>query len=135
LRDIMPRYEFACDDCEIFWEKFIMFSEFDEKVKKIKCPQCKRKKTIRQYLENKNIYGMVYQDPSTVQHQADRNTKNMGKYELESRLESDKIHQIKKQKEQYKPWYGRMSKEDKKKIENSGDAKKAIKKYIIDGET
>jgi len=131
----MPRYDFVCDECEILWEKFILFSEYEEKCKKLKCPKCKKKKKVRQFLENKDIYGMVYQDPKTLGHQAERNTKEMGKYELESKLEKDKMYQIAETKNKYKPWYGTMDKPTRDKIQKSSgkEKKDIIKKYINEG--
>lgn len=133
----MPRYEFICDECNIFWELQILFSEYDTKKKNIKCPQCKKKKTVRQYLENKDIHGYVYQDPSTVGHQAARNTERMGKLELQSKLETDKIHRIKEQKnKQPTPWYGKLAKSKMDQIQKASgaDKDKIIKKYIETGE-
>lgn len=132
----MPRYDFACDKCEIFWEESILFSEFDEKTKKLKCPSCKSKKKVRQYLEGKDVYGMVYQEPKTLGHQAERNTARMSKYELESKIEQDKVHQLAERKKKYQPWYGSMDKNVRKKIQNaSGETKdKMIKKYVSKGE-
>lgn len=82
----MPRRYYICDnkDCS---HTFDITQKYEEQTL-TKCPECKCE-TLYQDLSG--MYFSVAKEPTTVGHLADRNTKKMGKYELESKIAADGI--------------------------------------------
>jgi putative FmdB family regulatory protein len=74
----MPVYEYVCDNCE---HTFDLKQGYHDKPKK-KCPACKKHKLRRVF---SLAYASVKQEAKTVGHQAQRNTEEMGRYELEEK--------------------------------------------------
>ena len=71
----MPTYQYKCNNCDHYFE--IVQSMKDKK--KRKCPECKKLK-LQRLLGQPMIF--VKGDPSTIGHWAERNTENMGRYEI-----------------------------------------------------
>lgn len=78
----MPTYEYYCQKCGFAFE--IKQSFKDEPL--VKCPACK-KDELSKTIFVPHVF--VYNEPTTVQHLADRNTKGMGKYEYQSRVKKE----------------------------------------------
>jgi putative FmdB family regulatory protein len=92
----MPRRYYICDNCE---HTFDVTQKFEDKTLK-KCPKCKK---LKLYQDLTGMYTFVVQEPKTVGQLADRNTKKMGKYELENRMLKDGIpEQIEKREKKEK---------------------------------
>lgn len=78
----------------------------------------------------------VSQEPRTIGEQADKNTREMGTYELQERREADRKEREELFGKPHEPWYGKMSKEKQKEIFDEPDKKKRKKKindYVIEG--
>ena len=117
----MPRYSFTCEKCGHNQEKFWLISEYDNNLKSCKCEKCKSRKIYRNY-QSDNMYGSV-REVKTVGQLAERNTKKMGRYELENRLKEDKIpEEIEK----------RNKRQKLNKLAKMNDKQKT--KYIMEGE-
>jgi hypothetical protein len=118
-----------------------------EKIGKyIPCPKCKKKKSVSQDFSESGQHIQVSRDASTVGEIAERNTKNMGTYELEDKRKAyfDSKKKAKRTMltengiikpgdplpEDSKPWYGKMDKETKKQIETNPAR---AEKYIMEG--
>lgn len=93
----MPLYVYQCDDCEIALEEYQGYH--DEPLKL--CPKCEHETLYRVLFAP---YVSVVNEPKTVAQLADRNTKKMGHYELESKIHEDKELR-KSPKEEKRPWY------------------------------
>lgn len=136
----MRIYAFICDvedgGCGHSWDK-----ELDPKEKiKSTCPNCKKRKPVRQNWEANNTYCGVVQEPSTIGQLAERNTKNMGRYELDSKHAADDARNEKTKKalgidKQKQPWYGTMDSDTKKRLFSGTKLEQAEKqtKYIMEG--
>lgn len=132
---------YICDNekCNHYFE---IVQERDEPLLK-RCPKC-RKHKLYQDLSGQHI--SIIGEPKTLIHQADRNTKNFGKYELEDKRKKDAYEKklmrkkplIEKglipedamEKERKPAWYGELPKEKAKDIMSN---KKRAKKYIQEG--
>lgn len=131
----MPTYDYHCKACQKSFE--IKHSIHDDAL--TTCPKCS-KNTLKRGLGG-GVYASVSDEPNTLQQLADRNTKEMGRYELQERLRANEEGDIIKQRRKklgmdgYKPWY----KDDK----YGGDKTKEIKtmtkkqreKFIVEGKT
>ncbi len=113
---------YICDSCDHHFE---ISQERDESLKK-KCPACKRN-TLYQDLTGQ--YAMIYQEPKTVGHLAERNTERAGKYELESARAKHK----RVKKEGAKPWYNPDGKNLPTALSHIDSVEKK-QKYIMNGE-
>lgn len=150
----MPAYEFTCSSCEYTFEIFRSFKEFEEleKSKNFKrCPKCKKNKLHQVFYP---AHGYV-RNTNTLAQLAERNTKKMGKYELEERRRKDKIENVKRRTDalvrngMLKPdqvdpekivdkkpeWYGEMDDSTGKKIFSGTkkEIKKKVRKYVEKG--
>lgn len=148
----MITYAYECSNCEHTLE---VRQKVDDKPLK-RCPKCRKHKLFK--VVTGGCYSFVYGEPTTVQHQADRNTRAMGSYEHQARIEADKASERDKQRAKRqaleesgvlppgakipdpekveKPWYGEMPKDKKDKItkESNPDQKvKKMKDYIMEG--
>lgn len=83
----MPEYNFVCEKCSYSFVEFWHVSEYDQKVKKCKCPSCKSKKVNRDY-SNYNVVGSV-KAIKTIGQLAEANAKKLGKYGLEEKMATD----------------------------------------------
>lgn len=77
----MPTYEYKCDNnkCNCYFD---IKQSFDDDAL-VTCPLCKED-TLYKVIGVPHVF--IYQEPSTVGHLAERNTKQMGNYEYESRV-------------------------------------------------
>lgn len=113
----VQRY-YICDKEECGYT-FDLPQKTDEKRLK-KCPKCKK---MSLYQDLSGAYFAITKEPTTVGHLADRNTKKMGKYELESKRMKDGLdEQVQKREKRQKL----------KKL--SSFTKEQKIKYIQDGE-
>ena len=81
----MPLYEYLCSSCEY---RFTIQQGMKDKKKK-KCPECKKGK-LNRVMGIPSVF--VKGEPSSLGHLAERNTKKMGRYELEDKKEKDKVN-------------------------------------------
>lgn len=130
---------YICDACDYYFE---IVQERDETLLK-RCPKCRKHKL---YQDLSGQHAIIIGEPTTLIHQADRNTKNFGKYELEDKKKKDAFEQKKMrkkpliekglipedalEKERKPAWYGELPKTKEKEI--MSDKTKA-KKYIQEG--
>lgn len=113
---------YICDACD---HHFMISQERDEPLKK-RCPACKKNKL---YQDLTGQHTMVYQEPKTLGHLAERNTERAGKYELENAR--NKPNKIKKSG---KPtWYNPDAQNLPKTLSDLDTVKKK-QKYIMTGE-
>lgn len=140
---MITRY-YECTKCE---HKFTQDQKLHDPIRK-RCPKCKGKV----FQDLTGIYGKVDNGPKTLIQKAERNTKKMGKYEIQEKERMQRL-QKKKQNEDAlknagladenfklpdpdsKPWFGKLDKDKKKKL-FSGTPKEIAekqKKYIVDG--
>ena len=87
----MPTYDFECQKCAYYTE--IKQGIYDPA--KHECPHCGEKSLVKVFINAPAMF--VRGEPTTIGHQADRNTQNMGKYELEDKKNE---HGIKSDKEE-----------------------------------
>jgi len=52
----MPNYAFKCESCDHRFETFLKMSESDNPLKE-PCPECKKKKVVKDWGEQKNSIG------------------------------------------------------------------------------
>lgn len=83
----MPEYHFRCQKCDTVSVEYWLISEYDDKIKKNKCHHCKSKKVNREYLLD-NIHGTV-KEIKTIGQLAEANTKKLGRYGLEEKMQKD----------------------------------------------
>lgn len=134
----MPEYVYRCNACLYEYE---IHQRIIEKPITL-CPGCGENKCERLICEPI----VIDCGPTTVGGQADRNTRNMGKYELEdkrkSNLESnqtanstfaEKITGGKALKPTKKPWYHGQNNVTPKQINKMND--KQVMKFIKEGKT
>jgi len=88
----MPLYDYECSGCGHSEEISQKFSEKELS----KCPACNKGKFRRVILNPPMAF--IKGDAKTVAQLADRNTKKMGKYELQDREQADNIEERKSQK-------------------------------------
>ena len=75
----MPLYDFECEPCAYYTEIRQGPDDPDKQV----CPLCEQQTLKKVFINAPSI--SVIGEPSTVRHLADRNTKKMGKYEIEDK--------------------------------------------------
>ena len=75
----MPLYDFECEPCAYYTEIRQGPDDPDKQV----CPLCEQETLKKVFINAPSI--SVIGEPSTVRHLADRNTKKMGKYEIEDK--------------------------------------------------
>lgn len=83
----MPEYNFVCDKCKTYSVEYWYVSEYDDKIKSLKCQKCKSKKIHRAY-DLDNVHTTV-KEIKTIGQLAEANTKKLGKYGLEEKLLKD----------------------------------------------
>lgn len=76
---------YICDSCDYSFQKE---QKLHDPKRCKKCPQCGKHKL---YQDLTGIYCGIIKDPTTIGHQADRNTKKMGKYELQEKRRKDAL--------------------------------------------
>jgi putative FmdB family regulatory protein len=79
-------YDYECSDCKYFMSD-VYQSIHDEAL--TKCPEC-NKPTLERVIHG-GIYANVYQEPTTIGQQSEKNWKNMGHYkrsEIEANADS-----------------------------------------------
>jgi putative FmdB family regulatory protein len=138
----MPIYEYECNNCGHTLEVKQSYQDTPKK----KCPECKKYK-LRRVISL--IYAAVKGTATTVKQQAERNTAEMGKYELQERRQQ---HEKEKQQAKLqslktagvvpettteipskKSWYNPEGKDLGKELKDINTVEKT-KKYIIEGE-
>jgi putative FmdB family regulatory protein len=97
-------YDYECSECKYFMEDVYQSIKDDALTK---CPQCKNE-TLERIITG-GIYGHVYQEPTTIGQQADRNWKNKGHYE-KSNIEA-KADKKAREKRESRKMINRMNKE------------------------
>lgn len=75
----MPLYDFECEPCAYYTEVRQGPDDPDKQV----CPLCEQETLKKVFINAPSI--SVIGEPSTVRHLADRNTKKMGRYEIEDK--------------------------------------------------
>jgi putative FmdB family regulatory protein len=88
----MPLYDFECEPCAYYTE--IRQGPEDPDVHE--CPFCASNTLKKVFINAPSI--SVIGEPTTVKHLADRNTKKMGRYELESKNAKNNSEQYKEAK-------------------------------------
>lgn len=81
----MPCYDFECESCAYYTE---IKQSFDDP-NTHNCPHCGKKTLVKVFINPPSI--MVRGEPSTIGQLADRNTKKMGKYEIEDKNKANGI--------------------------------------------
>lgn len=143
----MPIYEYECKKCEFTFE--IQQKHDEESLKK--CPKCNTKNLYR--IITGGVYTIVCKEPTTLGHLAEKNTKALGKEQvqrLEEKRAEDKIKAKRQAFDELKKagkirqdailpedrkednWYGSLPETQKKNVENGN--KEKITKYILEGE-
>jgi putative FmdB family regulatory protein len=126
----MPTYEYRCNECG--HELEVRQSFKDEAL--VDCPSCKMAELER--VISGGLGSFMRKDPTTLGHQAERNTSKMGKYELQEKRKyqeesGNAAHQKALEEagviKDYKPFYGKPTK-DLSKLN-----KKQQKRYILEG--
>jgi putative FmdB family regulatory protein len=88
----MPTYDYSCSSCEHIFEARHGFNEDAPP-----CPECGKNK-LEQIINDAPLV-FIKGEPSTIGQLADRNTKKMGRYELENKRREDNMDKHKKHKE------------------------------------
>jgi len=117
----MPRYSFCCEACSDKFIKSWMIKEYDIEIKKNSCPSCGSNKVFRDYEEDNMV--VSYHDVKTIGQLAEKNTKKMGKYELENRMRDDnmELHKQNKEVSARRRKINKMTPQQKKKWIMEGD--------------
>lgn len=144
-------YPLICNKCSHEWEVQWTIAEYEEKLKKTKCPSCKSKRIEQDFASKVNDV-LCTTSCRTLQALAEKNTRQMGSYELEKKRSehtaaknAGKLRILKEQGlispdatelPKVKRPYGEMDKETKKKIFSGSpeEQNKKIQKYIKDGD-
>lgn len=111
----MPLYDFECEDC-------IFYTEIRQSMEGPSihtCPIC-GKETLRKVLINPPIM-ICRGDPSTIGQLMDKNTRNMGKYELQDRDAKNNINKESNEKKNLQRRINAMTPEQKVKWIKEGD--------------
>lgn len=116
----MPKYTFVCDKCNEYTELSCSISEYDNKIKKVKCRSCNSKKVHRFY-EGDDIRAKCI-NITTIGQLAEKNAK-------ENKSKVSELIPQKPQKE--KPWYHNVGTASNKEINNM--TKKQKRDYIMKG--
>lgn len=100
-------YDYECSECKYFMEDVYQSIKDDALTK---CPQC-QKETLERVITG-GLYGHVYQEPTTIGQQSDKNWRNKGHYERSNALqkESDR-NQAKKEKRESMRAINKLSKD------------------------
>jgi len=85
----MPLYDFECEPCAYYTE----VRQGPEDPDTQSCPLCE-KQTLKKIFINPPSISVVG-EPSTIGHLADRNTKKMGRYEIEDKNAESNVNQDK----------------------------------------
>jgi hypothetical protein len=85
----MPEYSFRCSKCLHGFSHFWSISSYDNNIKNTTCEKCGNAEIFRDYQEDNMV--VSYHDVTTIGQLAERNTKKMGKYELETRMKNDNM--------------------------------------------
>jgi len=126
----VPTYEYECKECGHRLEERQSFSD----TPLLDCPECHLLGLER--IISGGLGSFMQKDPTTLGHQADRNTQKMGKYELQEKRkyqeESGNAAHAKALEEagyvkDYKPFYGKPTKN----IKNL--TPKQQERYILEG--
>lgn len=135
---------YICDNCD---HSFVVKQEMNENLKK-RCPNCKKHKLYQDLTgQHVNVIG----EPTSLQQLADRNTKEMGKYQLETEREKQakqrygaKLQMLKEQgmvshdateiPTAPKTWYNAEGKNLAKSLDHL-DTPEKQKKYIMEGDS
>jgi len=97
-------YDYECSECKHFMEDVYQSIKDDALTK---CPKCHKDKLER--VISGGLYGHIYQEPTTIGQQADRNWKNKGHYE-KSNIESAQDNKAREKRESRK-MINRMNKD------------------------
>ncbi len=89
----MPTYDFECRECGYSDEIF----QRHDAPSTLNCPQCNKQAFSKIFVNPPVMF--VKGEPTTIGHLADRNTKKMGRYELQDKKEE---HGILKSREEQK---------------------------------
>jgi DNA-directed RNA polymerase subunit RPC12/RpoP len=93
----MPEYNFSCGDCKNDFSCFWSIKSYDDSLAKLTCEKCGSKKVFRDYQEDNMV--VSYHEVKTIGQLAEKNTKKMGRYELEEKMRQDNMDLHKKNKE------------------------------------
>jgi putative FmdB family regulatory protein len=115
----MPTYDYQCNTCGIEFEQF---HGFKEEPSPCKCGSSDIKIVI-----NQPPIGFVKGEAKTLGQLAEKNTKKMGRYELDDR----RAYQNAEKKEKKKDWWEKSGDASKSDINKMSKSQKA--KYIRDG--
>ena len=85
----MPLYDFECEPCAYYTEIRQGPNDPDTHA----CPLCEQETLKKVFINAPSI--SVIGEPSTIGHLADRNTKKMGRYEIEDKNAKNNINQDK----------------------------------------
>ena len=75
----MPTYDFECRDCAYYAE----IKQGINDPSTLTCPHCEKSTLVKVFINAPAMF--VRGEPTTIGHQADRNTQKMGKYELQEK--------------------------------------------------
>lgn len=122
----MPTYQYKCNGCDHAFE--IVQSMKDKK--KRKCPECKKPRLKR--LIGQPIF-FIKGEAGTIRHLAERNTENMGRYELGDKQgqQQEAKDKAKKQNTQEQPWYKEHQAASNSEVSKMSESQKT--RYIRDG--
>jgi putative FmdB family regulatory protein len=81
----MPTYDFECEPCAYYTEIKQGFNDPST----LKCPHCGQNTLVKVFINPPAV--SVRGEPKTIGHLAERNTQNMGKYEIEDRNRKNNI--------------------------------------------
>jgi len=88
----MPEYSFECEKCEVAFTSVFSIAEYDEKIKKVKCPECKSKRVLRDYGADRIVPNYVkgLHEATTLGEYADKQTAKLSRDERDAKLRSYK---------------------------------------------
>ena len=79
----MPTYDFECESCAYYTEIKQGINDPSTHI----CPHCGSPTLVKIFINAPAMF--VRGEPTTIGHQADRNTQKMGKYELQEKIQKD----------------------------------------------
>jgi len=97
-------YDYECSNCKHFMEDVYQSIKEDALTE---CPKCK-KQSLERILTG-GIYGQVYQEPTTIGQQADKNWRNKGHYERSNAMAKE--DQKAREKREKRKMINRMNKD------------------------
>jgi putative FmdB family regulatory protein len=77
-------YDYECSECKYFMEDVYQSIKDDALTK---CPKCE-KETLERVITG-GLYGHVYQEPTTLGQQADKNWRKKGHYERSNAMQKE----------------------------------------------